>query len=44
MRIRKITFTAQTSFVLGFGLAAAGLFQDSLDNGPRGAWSDPPVR
>jgi hypothetical protein len=26
MRIRKITFTAQTSFALGFGLAAASLF------------------
>jgi len=26
MRIGKITFTAQTSFALGFGLAAAVLF------------------
>jgi len=26
MRIRKISFTAQTSFALGFGLAAAVLF------------------
>jgi hypothetical protein len=26
MRFRKITFTAQTSFALGFGLAAASLF------------------
>src|SRR5258708_36131120 len=26
MRIRKITFTAQTSFALGFGLAVAVLF------------------
>jgi hypothetical protein len=24
--------------------SVGGLFHDSLDNGPRGAWSSPPVR
>jgi hypothetical protein len=38
-----------TAIELGFlrrckAASVDGLFHDSLDNGPRGAWSDPPVR
>jgi hypothetical protein len=40
MRIRKISFTAQTSFALGFGLAAAVLFWwEAFERIWSGTWS-----
>jgi hypothetical protein len=44
-----MTFFLSTAIELGFlrrckAASVDGLFHDSLDNGPRGAWSDPPVR
>jgi hypothetical protein len=38
----KIGTTQSTSAIKA--ASVGGLFHDSLDNGPRGAWSSPPVR